>query len=530
MPLPSQSKENLPPGDSDVDMTHDHSVSVDAAPPPSSSSPMPKSVLEKCRELLMPTIFQFAKRRDPALNEHVAKKRILARLSDDRCVEFVQLAKQMQEELKAQGSGGRSRDMSQSGTVSVLKRPLEDADNEAQPAPKLPRTDAPEEMNVGGGDVQTTRSMRPETPRRNHDHLASLSEGASSVANPAMGLCPEPHRAVSPRRSDTPMSVPATPSGSTPFTRYPNIQPAVVPSNVPHASGSGDPGLLITRSPVTSEPTFSAEASLRSATISHSATPPTPVQDFRSPPPAETLATFRSLSLNPSHHETDSPTHPSPATTKDPPTTVAQDANQDTDRDAMQEKEAAPIHPLEPKASTPVPALWSAVVGKTSAGVENVEFFVDNSAANAAQNWAQREQLFSLEDRHVQVRLLCLPAAAVSEVYQTLPQEASREDVVAALWDIETEWPPSGTLVIRTDADCVGNPWMPAPNSGPLDITAAIKPGTNKFDLIQLADMSSKLFVFHAAEPSEEERKDADFWKRSLRRIAPQSPRPQDRH
>lgn len=67
---PPQSKETLSTSDGDVDMTHDHLVSTDAAPPPPPSTPLPKSVLEKCRELLMPTIFQYAKRRDPALNEH----------------------------------------------------------------------------------------------------------------------------------------------------------------------------------------------------------------------------------------------------------------------------------------------------------------------------------------------------------------------------------------------------------------------------------------------------------------------------
>lgn len=462
---PPQSKETLSTSDGDVDMTHDHLVSTDAAPPPSSSTPLPKSVLEKCRELLMPTIFQYAKRRDPALNEHVTKQRILARLSDDRCSEFVQLAKQMQMELKAQGGREPSRDVSVSGTVSVSKRPLEEADNEGQPAPKLPRTDAPEEMNVGGGDVQTTRGTQPSTPRRDHDHLASISEGESSTANPASGLHPEPLRAISPRRSDTPMSVPATPSASTPVTRYPDSLPAVVPPKEHRVSGSGDPGLLITRSPVTSEPPFSAEASLRSATISHSPTPSTPVQDSRSPPPAETLATFRSLSLNPSHHETDPVTDPSPANTKDPP--VAQDATQGADQDAMQEKEDAPIHPLESEASTLVPAVWHAVEGRPSAGVETSEFFVDSPTAKAARNWALREELFRygsvkrfvfvahcvctrrFEHRHVRVHLLCLPKASVEEVYQTLPPDASRAEIVAALWNIETDWPLKGTSTLR---------------------------------------------------------------------------------
>ena len=76
---------------------------------------------------------------------------------------------------------------------------------------------------------------------------------------------------------------------------------------------------------------------------------------------------------------------------------------------------------------------------------------------------------YSLADRHVAVHLLCLPQAEVASVFNSLPPDATPEDIAAALWNIKPIWPAEGQLVVQLNFAAEGNDkcvhgraWLPA--------------------------------------------------------------------
>ncbi|KAI0367950.1 hypothetical protein BV20DRAFT_1037341 [Pilatotrama ljubarskyi] len=281
-------------------------------------------------------------------------------------------------------------------------------------------------------------------------------------------------------------------------------------------------GLLTARSPVASEHGVSAPTSLPPTTISQSATLPIPGRS-QSPNVFKTRQTATPILSDTRHHD---PVTPVPPAATEPPEDPSIPVAQDFSGYHMQEKQGTEEASMQ-QPPTLVPAFWAAVTGRRSADIETIEFFVDDATADATRNWARRKETFSFEHKHVVVHLLCLPEDAVSECYQNMSPSATREDIVAAMWNIKTEWPPAGTLVVQTDPP--GSSWVPGHDSGPLELTHAIKRGMNRFRLIQLTDMSNKLFVIHATEPSAEERKAVGAltvgWTQTLAKLAPHSPR-----
>ncbi|KAI0636024.1 hypothetical protein C8Q77DRAFT_1052468 [Trametes polyzona] len=330
-------------------------------------------------------------------------------------------------------------------------------------------------------------------------------------------------------RSDTPMSLTALPSSSTP-------RPTRQPSLLPHSPSEGQqlPTFASTSlvNPELRSPA-SADASLLSTTTPHPASPsaasvlpyphsPSPAASV--PALAETRDAFTPDHSDTSHHEpvTSLPVATSDSDAQDIPMTPIQDAM------PAQTREQIPEAEQEPEGKTLVPAIWWAFEGKHHPSMQKIQFFVDDATADAAERWASRKESFSFEGKHVRVTVLCLPTATVSEVYQNLPPDASRADIVSALWNIKSEWPPLGTLIVQTPYERPIHMWVPPQHAGALDITHAIVRGENKFKLIQLADMSGKLFVFHASEPSDDEQlaigTETMGWSRARTKLAPSSP------
>ncbi|KAI0833587.1 hypothetical protein BC628DRAFT_34009 [Trametes gibbosa] len=473
------------------------------------SPSLPANVLDKCRELLLPTIVHFAKLRRPDMDAKSAERRIVARLSDDRTAELVKLARQVRTQMEEQNRMAQKRRL--------------DADPEdaGQPPLKLPRKNLTrgEDMEV---NAQHDVFMGSSTSIMPCDDAASLqSQGGGGVATPALNVRPSSEACLeSHNRPNTLMHALAFSSNVAPQSQHSTDSLAHVRSALRQSIRPTSETLLSSTSPVMSEPVSSAFL-LPAATLT-SSTPLLPHSRIGSPAPAQNQDTLSSSSLNTSRRDI---VTPPPRSSKD--TSMAHDPPQD----AMQDSQNQQARPMEEEPSTLVPALWSAVHGRSLAGVENIEFHVDNATSIAAQHWACRKDAFRFrfEDRFVKVHLLCLPTTSVSEVYQNLPADASRGDIVAALWNIKSEWPSPGTLVVQTDVNCPGSPWMPGQESGPLDITGAIRHGLNKFRLIELTDMSSKLFVFHAAEPNEEECRDVGAetigWTRALTKLSLHSPK-----
>ncbi|KZT23076.1 hypothetical protein NEOLEDRAFT_1036652, partial [Neolentinus lepideus HHB14362 ss-1] len=98
------------------------------------------------------------------------------------------------------------------------------------------------------------------------------------------------------------------------------------------------------------------------------------------------------------------------------------------------------------------------------------------------------------------VRLLCLPRDLVEEIFQRMPGDhASPEDMTKLMAHIPTTWPQRGSLIVDLN---VGQPseqtWFAEfmrQDSPPLDVTSSVEPGLNHLRIIQLANMSDRLFV-----------------------------------
>ncbi|KAI0671819.1 hypothetical protein C8Q78DRAFT_972876 [Trametes maxima] len=317
-----------------------------------------------------------------------------------------------------------------------------------------------------------------------------------------------------------------SPDPTTQSTRHPSLTPFEELPGDGIILSSANSGLPQARSPVPNEHDFGAKSPLPSASIPYPGTSSAIPHRPRSPPAVETgtgtTLTSRSLDMSQRHELVTNTT--SPHLTVAPPSRP-----QDSREATMQDQQDVHDVVHQQRVPTEVPAVWSAKEGSRLPGIQTVTFFVDDATAEATFEWARRKETFSFKRKHVKVHLLCLPLASVEQCNETLSPNATREDIVAAMWNIKTEWPLRGTLVVQADGDCAGNPWIPDQDSGPLDITHAIVRGMNTLRLIQLADMSSKLFVLHAAEPSEAERRavgsETIAWLRTRASLAPQSPK-----
>ncbi|CDO69724.1 hypothetical protein BN946_scf184687.g9 [Trametes cinnabarina] len=522
--------------DEDIEIASHTSMSTEPATSPQPSEPLPSHLLEKCRSLLLPSIVQLAIRRNPGLDPKIAEKRAMARLSGDKCSELIKLARRMREQIQEQEKATfmRAPETPRRASRGEAKRSREDDWGPDEPATKLLRIHSPDDKRDGGRATEPLDAASPlPSTWRTDDHDRDSGVLTRETTHP-LETAASQHasrittaKLASPGQSETPMLTSDLLSGSISNL---SLQSSLVASN--HESLSGQmhaplPAEWGSSSASSVERALSAGTDHPSVAFSHpiSATALTPRLSLsRARSPAEHADTLPSISADLSHLNNVTRTlHASPSNTANKEVPEAQH----TIEDEIRVKEDPKGMPQQQYPPALVPALWAAIGGKPSSDVEEVHFFVDDATADAARHWARRKETFSFEHRHVKVHLLCLPAAAVAVVHQNLPPDASREDIVDAMWNIKTEWPSRGTLLIDIASDDFLGPCMPEPDSGPLDITQAIHRGANKLRLIQLADMSSKLFVVHATEPSGEERRkvgtETIALMRMFAKLAPQS-------
>ncbi|KAI0775125.1 hypothetical protein BD413DRAFT_294200 [Trametes elegans] len=521
------------PPDGDVAAMGRDPMPVDSSPQPSSSSSLqlPVSVLAQTRDLLIPTLVGYAMRRNPGLDEQTAKRRIIEQLSVDKFAHFVKLATQMRSELAAQKKRESGHVAGQDETATG-KRRRDGPDDADPPVQKMPRIKSPENTPDGDRamDVEATESAMSGVTEDAAMHVQEEAAELQTFVSETTGL-------ASRGRSGTPasyMDLSSLSLSAQPPRRSRQLS-IDAPSRQEHVAASAAEGLLPDRNPLPPERARNTEISLPSSAtiVSHSlpqgphcSPSPAPVPQAATPTAEAGNNMFTSQLPSTSHHATvTSIPAPIPEDHESPPElTVAQDEHRNNMQDQQSTQEQTG------HSATLVPALWAAVVGRPSSDIQEVQFFVDDGIADATQRWACRREEFSFEHNHVKVHLLCLPTATVAEFYQNLAPTATREEIVAAIWDLKTEWPTRGTLVVKSGTDAQGDSWFPDPDSGPLDITSAIVPGTNSFRLIQLKDMSDRLFVFHATEPTDEERRAVGAqtiaWMRTLAKLAPQSSGP----
>lgn len=166
--------------------------------------------------------------------------------------------------------------------------------------------------------------------------------------------------------------------------------------------------------------------------------------------------------------------------------------------------DATPIAPPPPTCG--VPGLWFVKLGAPHSSVLDCSFIVPPEIAAAAARWARRQDTFDPDAFHVSVRVHCLPKALVEAVLQRMGPQASAEDITKVMASVPTEWPTPGTLIVDVNVGREGEQMWFADSMGegspPLDASPFIQPGANYLRVVQLADLSDRLFVVHAAPPS----------------------------
>jgi len=180
---------------------------------------------------------------------------------------------------------------------------------------------------------------------------------------------------------------------------------------------------------------------------------------------------------------------------------------------------SAPPNPFVAK----VPGIWAIQVGKPSVGQTDVAFEVDQDTVNAVHRWATHRRGFDPNARHVVVHLVALRASAVSAAQQSLSQSPggiTPEAFALAVRDLQPQWPDDGSLVLQLNA---GQPeeqaWFPSDMSGEtrLDVSGAVRVGTNSLGIMQLRGMADAIFVVYAFPPTPEALSAALEWEKSRR-------------
>ncbi|KAG7451326.1 uncharacterized protein BT62DRAFT_927002 [Guyanagaster necrorhizus] len=163
--------------------------------------------------------------------------------------------------------------------------------------------------------------------------------------------------------------------------------------------------------------------------------------------------------------------------------------------------EPEPMHNLH--SVSDVPGVWAFQLSRDSPDILEYSFSVGEEIAakwnlTRENNWVvteekTRDELF--------LHLICLPTALAVPTLDSLLIESSQEPkaVASALWNMQTEWPEQGSLIIEINpGKTTGRVLFPGDLSNihnPLEITHAIQKGINTIRFVQLTGMQKSFFL-----------------------------------
>lgn len=518
-----------------------------ATPPSETKSPsFPPSVLEQCRKLLGPLISDNAKVRNPAVDEGRVRQRAQALLTDERCAEFITLAMAARKQTQTQIGPKRTRPHSEDPSEPPSKVPrLGSLEREAQS-----RCEVAENRTYSASEAEVDQLMGSE---RESESPGIAIEVIAETSAPGLEGSAQP---LPVSRAPTPWK----PAGEQHLDPDPDLIAGSTKDDGDTMQRRSDvgsvrpaPGTDKSREHVSDAQ--EATSSLQSTTISSIGAHPTTII----PPPASNITSSAeavakttpkdATSADPSHYEPVTLFINEPASTDEPVVPP-----NDNDMDKSENKQALQEESLIPCI---VPGLWSALVGRTSPGIETYDFFVDDATANATACWARRRDSFrsdmvflisahnasahciptddvvSMSDTWRCIFFVCLrlrwrqssQASLLTRHRQTslrhygILNQIGRRKVSSSYNSIGHR---SKTTVARAAArgflltlsvylllDSSGMivfTHIQMPDAPHLDITPWIRRGNNTIQLIELAPLSDRFFVIHAVEPSETER------------------------
>ena len=467
---PSSSSGHSAPVPREAVTAPDSSLPPVVASSPKSKPSFSPSLLSECRKLLIPVIHTNAKVRNPGVDGERVKLRAEELLTNEQCSQFIRLAIE-------------ARKQTQTGP----KRARHGSEDSSDRPPKVPRHEPPEdEMPVAEGANRA--ASEAEVDELMAAGGANNTPGTPAEPSPARSSAPEAAaNAQSPRNSRAATPLNANTGGNTDREGDPTpsdvkddedtLQPQSDRKDMPPASRTEAIRVLsehasavqeVASSPST---TTSSRGGADPQFISPSSLPPpeSPASAEDETPPKDATSHESSHHEPVTSHIEDEPVAPPP---------------HDDDMDRATENST----PEEQHPPCVVPGLWSAIVGRSSPGVDVNDFFVDDATADAVERWARRRnnfrsvrlyyfgvssranihRLYSLNDRHVQVHLLCLPHSAAASAFADLPPNPSPGDIATAMWNIKSIWPPQGHLVVElnrasqdSDANPAGRAWLP---------------------------------------------------------------------
>ncbi|KAG6900834.1 hypothetical protein C0993_000153 [Termitomyces sp. T159_Od127] len=164
--------------------------------------------------------------------------------------------------------------------------------------------------------------------------------------------------------------------------------------------------------------------------------------------------------------------------------------------------------PCQPPSSPPmaaqrfnVPGLWFAKHGKDQADILDYEFEVNPEIMH---KWLSGSSTPEATLERLSLQLLCIPV----ELLQSTLQISSVHELMdlgaltGSLTSMKTVWPEQGSLLVQMNPTKDNKrSWFPddmGPTSPSLDITGSVHEGKNVLRLIQLEDMTNRIFMLRA--------------------------------
>ncbi|KAL6301389.1 hypothetical protein BKA93DRAFT_469833 [Sparassis latifolia] len=507
-----------------TDATASSAVSERADPRPTHSprsNASPSTVIEECRRLLLPQLIQNAWMRESHLGADgdAIAQRAEDLLTEERCKEFMALAQEVRAQMQQREQ--LEQEAERGGPSTGTKRPR-DVDVQGKEGPergaKLRRVSTPH-SDVSHA-LGATREPAPQS------RLGLIHDSDSIPKAPRAMLVDSSVRAVEEylaRMQVSTVSSDLSQSASSRVTPTPpsltTMAPTLGTARVRDVQvQNGDTAAVMD---TVNDDVPTQFASLPD--LPRNTPPKSDDNDGDMPEREESQSTAKPVSQP-----------PPPAVHEPPPSDIQMESSQTESQNPPAGPQDLPHHHLNS-----VPSLWSVNVGTKGPSMFEFDINIDEEVAGAAERWACRYQEFSLNDAHISVHLLCLPAEVVATANRKLDPAASPRDVAQMLWDIPTAWPQPGTLIVEMNESHPrgAHVWFSedmGPTNGPLDLTACLHAGRNTVRLLQLGDMSDRLFVVHAAFPSSEERDRAakrcagnrdwaDFFAKASTRLRPSS-------
>ncbi|KAG6862458.1 hypothetical protein C0995_000004 [Termitomyces sp. Mi166 len=150
-----------------------------------------------------------------------------------------------------------------------------------------------------------------------------------------------------------------------------------------------------------------------------------------------------------------------------------------------------------------VPGFWFAKHGHDQADIVDCEFEVNSEIA---QKWLSGSSTNTPEapSERLSLRLLCIPVELLQNIYQvgSVPELVDSGALTSSVASVETVWPEQGSLLVQMNPSKPHKrSWLPehmGPTSPGLDITDSVREGKNILRLIQLEDMTNRVFMLQA--------------------------------